>query len=238
MAGQELDAKDVGKRIRELREKAKMSQAELGRKLRVSQTRISRYEAGHAAPTSKMLVKLSEIFDVPLDYLLLGTEPPPPYAPELKVYMVSRWRQAFENLDYIDNYVPLPLLADSVAAGPPRKVDPDDIEGFALIHTSWCPNPENFTVVRVRGGSMEPLLREGSLVAINHAKRDPKGLDGKIVAFKQDGGVSIKICQYIAPDLVIGRPYNTESREQLVFKGEEIEDCIVGVVEWWWSRQR
>jgi len=238
MAGHKLDARAIGERIRKLRQRLKMSQAELGKKLKVSQTRISRYEAGHAAPTLKMLVKLAGIFDVPLDYLLFGTEPPPPYAPELKVYMVSRWKQAFENLDYLDNYVPLPLLADEVAAGPPRKIDPNDIEGFAVIHSSWCPNPENFTVVRVKGTSMEPLLMEGSLVAINHARRNPKELNGKIVAFKQDGGVSIKICQYVAPDLVIGRPYNVESTEQLVFRGEEVEDCIVGVVEWWWSKQR
>lgn len=238
MDSPKLDAKGIGERIRKLREKAKISQQELGKNLKLSQTRISRYERGFSAPPLKVLIKLAEIFKVSLDYLLFGTAPPVPYSPTLKVYMVERWRQAFERFEHIDNFLPLPLLADSVAAGPPREINPEDIEGFALIHASWCSNPENYTVVRVIGNSMYPLLEDGSLVAINHAKRDPKELDGKIVAFRKDGGVSIKMCQYLAPDLVVGRPYNQESREILVFRGEEVENCIVGVVEWWWRRQK
>lgn len=232
------DAKEIGERIRKLREKSKISQQKLGKLLSLSQTRVSRYEKGFSAPPLKILTKLAEIFKVPLDYLLFGAEPPIPYAPKLKVYMVERWKQAFDNFEHIDNFLPLPMLADSVAAGPPREINPEDIEGFALIHASWCQNPENYTVVRVIGNSMYPLIEDNSLVAINHAKRDPKELDGKIVAFRKDGGVSIKTCQYVSADLVIGRPYNQESREVLVFRGDDVENCIVGVVDWWWRRQK
>jgi len=233
-----LDAKAIGERVKKLREKENLSQQELGRLLKLSQTRVSRYEAGFSAPPLKILTKLAEIFKAPMDYLLFGTEPPVPYAPELKVYMVERWQEAFKNLDYIENFFPLPLLADSAAAGPPREINPESIEGFAVMHASWCPNPENYTVVRVAGNSMYPLLEDGSLVAINHAKRNPKELNDKIVAFKKDDGVSIKICQYVGPDLVIGRPFNQESHEVLVCRGEDTNDCIVGVVDWWWCRQK
>ncbi len=64
----------VGTRIRELRAEKKLSQAELGEILSVSQDTISLWENCKSLPTVEIILKLSEIFEVSCDYLLGKSE--------------------------------------------------------------------------------------------------------------------------------------------------------------------
>ncbi len=70
------------------------------------------------------------------------------------------------------------------------------------------------------------------------AAKDPKTLDGKMVAFRLNGGVTIKWLKYLAPDLVMALPENRQSKELFYFRGEEIDRAIIGKIEWWWGRQK
>lgn len=58
------------KRLRELRETKNMTQLNLGMKLDVAQETISGYEIGRAEPNMDMLVKLADVLDTSVDYLL------------------------------------------------------------------------------------------------------------------------------------------------------------------------
>lgn len=58
------------KRLKELRLAAELTQAQLGRALGVSASAIGMYEQGRREPDGKMLAKISEYFNVSLDYLL------------------------------------------------------------------------------------------------------------------------------------------------------------------------
>ena len=57
-------------RIKELREEKKITQVRLSIELEVSQETISAYEKGKYSPSVKSLIKLREIFGVPIDYIL------------------------------------------------------------------------------------------------------------------------------------------------------------------------
>ena len=57
-------------RIEELRKKNNLSQTELGKIVNLSQKAISRYENGSAEPDLYTIKKLSEYFNVTIDYLL------------------------------------------------------------------------------------------------------------------------------------------------------------------------
>ena len=61
---------DFGLRIRELREKYKMSQEQLGRKIERSKSVISSYENNIKIPPLEILTKIAVIFNVSLDYLV------------------------------------------------------------------------------------------------------------------------------------------------------------------------
>ena len=61
-------------KIKELRQKKGWSQGQLAIKLKAGQKQISAYERGVNIPSTEMLIKMSEIFDVSLDYLVFEIE--------------------------------------------------------------------------------------------------------------------------------------------------------------------
>lgn len=60
----------LGSRIKQLRQKADMTQLELARNLHVSPALISAYELGERKPSVKILTRLAILFKVSSDYLL------------------------------------------------------------------------------------------------------------------------------------------------------------------------
>ena len=58
-------------RIRQLRQEHRWTQAELGQKIKIHQKQISSYERGVNIPSTEVLIKMADIFDVTLDYLAL-----------------------------------------------------------------------------------------------------------------------------------------------------------------------
>jgi transcriptional regulator with XRE-family HTH domain len=59
----------IAERIKRLRQESNMTQADLGKKLGVHQKQVSAYERGVNVPSTDILIKLAEVFDVTLDYL-------------------------------------------------------------------------------------------------------------------------------------------------------------------------
>jgi transcriptional regulator with XRE-family HTH domain len=59
-------------RIRELRKKLKMTQKELAEQLQVADSTLSYWETGRYEPDKNALMKLSRLFNVPIDYILDG----------------------------------------------------------------------------------------------------------------------------------------------------------------------
>ena len=60
----------VAVKIKELRIENKLSQAELGEKLSVSQDTISLWENGKSLPSIEYIISLCELFSVSADYIL------------------------------------------------------------------------------------------------------------------------------------------------------------------------
>ena len=63
----------ISKKIKELRESAGYSQAQLAKKLDVTRSSVNAWEMGLSTPTTQYIVALSRLFHVSADYLL-GTE--------------------------------------------------------------------------------------------------------------------------------------------------------------------
>jgi len=61
-------------RIHQLRQERRWTQAELAEKLGVHQKQVSAYERGINTPSTEILIKFAEIFDVSLDYLAFESE--------------------------------------------------------------------------------------------------------------------------------------------------------------------
>lgn len=64
----------IADRIIELRKGDGMTQTQLASKLNISASAVGMYEQGRRVPSIDMLIRMSKIFDVSLDYLITGSE--------------------------------------------------------------------------------------------------------------------------------------------------------------------
>jgi transcriptional regulator with XRE-family HTH domain len=65
------DLRTLGRRLRELRG-FDLSQGELAKELGISQSQLSKYERGVAAPPADILFFIKQRFEVSIDWLLTG----------------------------------------------------------------------------------------------------------------------------------------------------------------------
>lgn len=72
------------KRIRDLRENNNWQQKDLASELNVLEATVSMWETGKRIPYSDMLVKIANLFDVSVDYLLGNEKVPSKKEQELK----------------------------------------------------------------------------------------------------------------------------------------------------------
>ncbi|HDI3055687.1 TPA: helix-turn-helix transcriptional regulator [Clostridium botulinum] len=63
-----------GDRLKELREEKGMTQEQLGKLLNITKQAVYSYEKGDNEPNMDALVKIANIFNVSLDYLLCRTK--------------------------------------------------------------------------------------------------------------------------------------------------------------------
>ncbi len=246
-------------RIKELRRLLGFSQAELATRLGVSKKLVADWEQGAREPAPRRYAELAQLAPpesglgdwfyrrllarVGADPNRLAASHGEPHeerqrflAPELKVVSLSEWNERFRALERLDHYIPIPLLKDEAAAGTPREISEHDLDGFALIYYAWCPNPGNFTCVHVRGDSMSPILNDAAIVAIDHSQRDPRLLRHRIVAARYEDGVTIKWLDLDASGQLLLVPENKHYPTLTLPRTPS--NPIVGMVTWWWSRQR
>ena len=232
-------------RLEQLREKTGLNKKEFGQLIGIQQyySKLTGETPQIKSPRVDTLLRISEQFNVTVDWLLTGKEekPQPFQYPEIAVQSVPRFKRYAAEFTG-ESYIPVRLLKDAAAAGPPSVIDENDIAGWALIYATreWMPNdPENYTCVYIRGQSMYPILSDGDIVAIDHAERNPFNLNGKMVAFRVEGGVTIKWLNFkVDEEVVVGIPENKEDLDHVVvLRGEQIDEGIVGQVRWWWSKR-
>jgi len=65
---------NFGKRLRQLRKEKGLTQAELAKLLSIGESTVSFYESGKRQPDYETLIRLAEVFNVSVDYLLGRTE--------------------------------------------------------------------------------------------------------------------------------------------------------------------
>ena len=88
----------LGVRIAALRREAKLSQAELARRLQISPSAMGMYEQGRREPSAQTLVALARELGVSTDYLLTG-KPREAERQALEQMVISRITSADGRLD-------------------------------------------------------------------------------------------------------------------------------------------
>ena len=154
----------IGENIKYLRKRAGYSQEQIARKLGITQGSVSLWEKGKTDPDTKTLVKLAQLFKVPMDYFLSDE-------PRRELDSIRITRQA------------IPIVGE-IACGEPITAD-QNIEGYADlpdgVHADFA--------LRCKGDSMEPTFMHGDLVLI---RQTPDFQTGQIAAVGIEGEALLK----------------------------------------------
>lgn len=170
-------------RIRFLRLLKGMKQADLAKKILVSQSSLSGYESGKFEPDSKTLLKLADLFHVSVDYLLGRDSSLTPKDPSLKKIPVYQHIQGqfWKRSPIIFYYQEVYLCQKGQG------------EYFGLYMTQDC---------------MEPRICEGDLVIARKQSDIPNGSIA-VVQIGHSEAVVKKICKLMSGEMVL-ISYNTK----------------------------
>jgi len=155
--------------IKELRQKKGINQSQLAEILDLNMSTVSSYERGIRQPSKRVLIKLSDIFEVSLEYLLRASE-------EDEVdYLKARQDELNEVLEMLRKKG---LNPDHIID---KLSNPVPVLGIAGAGSSMLAveNPEDYVfseeadfAVRVFGESMEPTIMDKSTVFIKKMSRN------------------------------------------------------------------
>lgn len=208
----------LGKRIRSLREKKGLNQSELAHELGLeSPMAVSKYEKDQREPDVAKLIKVSDLFGVSMDWLLTGEGP------------VQAGAALTETSD--DDFVFIPQVRGEISAGEGSAPD-DVIELKIAFAKDWIKrrgDPKNLSLIRIRGDSMEPTLRSGDLVLVDHNRNylDPQG---GIYAVVMDDLIMIKRVQVLYPTDRVSIISDNPQYESIEIKTAEVR--INGKIIW------
>ena len=238
--------------ITALRERLQINQAELARRMQCSAMTISRWERGLLQPSAEHFIQLGNHGNKNEAWFfweMAGIQP----AKMIEALSgSSRARRVFDGpqlqparpgaqsspTEKTSAVVGLPLLTAVIGThGVPgdkrsslRTIPSSDVIG---VPASWCPNPAYTSLLRVKGSSMEPLIRNGDIVAVDSYQTERNELYGKLViAANEDVGLSVsRLRRYDGFELL-----EAENRQyDPVVLNKAREYRIVGKVLWWIS---
>lgn len=183
-----------------LRKRSGMSQQELANALKISRSAIGMYESGSRTPDLETLETMADLFNVNLD-TLLGKSPVDAIVPtdllrinnRLNNQGHSEWVRYGEFLSHQKEYrkeegselTSIRLYTTPAAAGYASPVEGEDYE---MVELPDVPYEADFAV-RVSGDSMEPYIKNGSIVYVS---RHTDLADYDVGVFFLDGDVLIK----------------------------------------------
>lgn len=203
---------------------------QLAKKVGMGQSTLAEILAGAKNPRLSTILKIAQGLNCSVGELL-DEEKKPRVAPE--VVAESTVRYAEEAV-----FVTVPLLPEDIAAKIPpeaRDVTAYSSEDYYIVPRDGIKDPKSVFCIRARGTSMEPIIQDKSIVAINMAEKDPKNLHGKIAVVKVADGCAIRRIYLYGEELhcIPENPLDPRNRPYY-FNISKVKNPIIGKVVWVW----
>ena len=194
-------------RLKELREEAHVSQAQLARAIGVSQSTVGMWESGRSVPEYKTLLRVADYFDVSVDYL----------SAKSSVKDISS-----------NGIVRIPVLG-SVPAGIPIEAI-EDVVDWEDLPATMCRGGKEYFALKVKGDSMWPDYLPGDVVI---CQKTPKCDNGAVCVVYVNGyDATLKEVRLGEDGSVTLRPRNQNYAPQTFTPGEaaDLPVAVCGVV--------
>jgi SOS-response transcriptional repressor LexA len=232
-------------RLEGLRESLGMSQAALAKKLNVSAMAPSRWERGVHEPPAAVLLQLGKLAGkrgcwyfweraglTRRDVNSVLERPSRMHSQHKTVHVdipagfSSNKAEALLAVPVCDTTLPVCQVG-------PAELLPDSISRLVVVPRSWCPNPDETYCLRIGTDRMSPMLRKGTIFAVDPTENMADDLFGKIVfASHADCGLTVSWLQRFGRSQVLV-PENKEDTPHYM-NGDEWK--INGRVLWWFSQ--
>ena len=194
----------IGKKIKYLREKEGFTQTELGKRLGLSDKAVSTWENDIKVPRMATLRKISELFGVPVGYLV-GEKTSPRASVKIPVMGgVAAGAPITAVEEYIDLY------------------DPDTWEEISAELASTG----NFFALRIAGDSMEPKISRGDIVIVRQ-QNDVESGDIAIVLVGGNDATCKKIKKRSDGILLIS---NNPEYEPMFYTQKQVNELPVSII--------
>lgn len=203
---------EVSERVKLLLNKAGMSQRDFAKLLGISAPRLNNYLSGKHNIPQVLLIKMSELTNAELSWLLTGKEP---------MYNSTHAR---ENTNGHPPMIQVPIVAD-IAAGSGIEAYDTEPHQIITIDASLLSLPGPYWAFRVDGDSMEPTLTTDDIAIITRSWHEID-YNGMICAFRNDNGLLIKRV-YVAPNAKFGLLIPVNPRHQILKYDRNSPDLIL-----------
>ena len=193
----------LGKRIELERTRLGLNQIELARKLNLSSSAsISQYESGDRMPSDDIKLKMAEIFDCSVDYLLGKTDS----------------RKTGTSSAVV-------LVYGTIPAGIPMEMI-EDIIDTEEIDANMLKGGKEYFGLRIKGNSMYPEYLDGDTIILEKLDDVESGTDAVVMVNGNDGTFKRV---FKNENGIILQPLNPEF-QPMVYTNEQIEKLPIRVI--------
>ncbi len=219
---------------------AGMTQGALARAAGMAQPTVWRLVSGNASGTKKV-VEIARALGVEPEWLATGRGPMTlsenPHRPaDSNIPPENEWGtvDAWDSSTPLpDDEVEVPFLKDIELACGDGSYGDEDYNGFMLRFSKATlrrvgAQKGSVLCFPAHGNSMEPIIPEGTTVAINLI--DKKIVDGKVYAINQDGWKRLKVLARSGPNKLIIRSFNSAEYDDEEADIDQVE--IIGRMFW------
>ena len=143
-------------KIKILRKELKLNQTDIAEQLGIGLSSYQNYERGERDVPSSVIKQIMLLYGVTPDWLFSSDD---------TKMTTKRTIQSNE-------YMEIPLVQGRIAAGCGLMAD-DAVETYLSFRTDWIKrkgDPQNMSLIRVEGDSMEHTLSSGDVVLVDHSR--------------------------------------------------------------------
>lgn len=230
---------DIGARIKQARAALGLSQQALADAIGGSKRGIQDNESGANAPASTLLRGIVAL-GVNANWLLTGDGPmllSELLSNALEDFVVAEklQRTADTMRSSQGEFVSIPLYDVQVAAGVGSVVDAENVVDFLSFKHEWIrselhASPSDLYLVHVDGESMEPTLRPGDVILIDH--RDQSVSRDGVYVLRMDGALLVKRLQR-KPGGLIKVSSDNQAYDSFEVSPSDFSDfSVIGRVVW------
>lgn len=205
--------KSIGARIKKQRKIRKLTQEELAVAVGTTKAAVSRWETDKNSVAATNLEAVASILDVDVEWLLTGES------------LVEREKSIF----WAPFYSSIEAAAGDGVLNTDIEPDRFPIPKCSLQYQN---DQEQIFCVVVKGDSMEPVLYDGSIIAVNGDNKDIR--DGRMYLINQNGLLRVKILQTRPGELVL-KSYNSNYKDEIHISIQNADELLILGEVFWYS---